>query len=333
MNRWLGNLEDFGRMSPHTLIELGPVHAVKDFSSLSMRPARVVELGSGTVSTVPPVNISSWNQGSQGSPLRAYPPRETEQFLVCPTLWWLHKQGYRPRVRVWEPNQLIGQAIQAGLTTHYLGLGQDPSHRALEVLRTGYVEQDRETLEGLSTLVRRGMKVALESPQMDGLSVVDAEVTIGSRRPDVIFRGSDGLVVDDNKVSRSLESGRIEARLAEYDHSWQLLDYAYHVQEHFGEPVVAARFHLIILSPRAQAIIHSIPLSPERLAQWHRSAEQVWLLMHRIEHGLLQPWMNLQACTNRGLHYGKRCGFYEACHDLEGDETRFSALYDVEEAR
>jgi hypothetical protein len=264
---------------------------------------------------------------------RHYSPSEVDLFLRCPMLWWLtRKRGWVSRVEpAWTPNRLVGSAVGAGLTILY---GQYPDkgwpekvspesqEEAHRVLVEGWVDQDGWSLEALQRLVDRGLDVAVKGPQMEGVqSVVMAEQGVYGRRPDVILRFPDGLVVDDNKVAMALDAHQEPYRLAEYDHSWQLLDYAWHVGEYLAEPVTLTRLHLIVLGPRKHVTLHQVPVTRERLDRWYESAAGVWRTMEEMEQGSRAVWMGLTACTNKGLHFGQpRCPMYDACHVYNGNE-------------
>jgi len=46
-----------------------------------------------------------------------------------------------------------------------------------------------------------------------------------------------------------------------------------------------------------------------------------------------EPWMNMEACTDRHLHFGKECQFIPACHDLVGNESLFEGVYKLREGQ
>ena len=114
-------------------------------------------------------------------------------------------------------------------------------------------------------------------------------------------------------------------RLLEAHHSWQLLDYAYHGAAWFARPVSRVGQGLVILGPKLKVEYSPVPITPERLNQWRKDAEVIWGRMWWNDGPRL--WHNWKACSDKHLHYGKRCVFFEACHDLCGDEARFPALY------
>ena len=114
-------------------------------------------------------------------------------------------------------------------------------------------------------------------------------------------------------------------------HSWQLLDYAWHAREWFGKPVGAVGQGIVVLGPSPGVLWAPVTVSPERLDQWHWDAQEVWALMDRSHMDLRSSarslWRNWEACTDKHLHFGKECVFVPACHQLNGDESRFSAVY------
>lgn len=306
------------------------VHDAVGSPSLSTKPPGTDVASSGIAFSVGGGNTSGPTLALDAVP--AYSPTQTETFLTCPMLWWYgHKQGWQMQGG-WTPNRLIGNAVDAGMKALWRGesLPKAQDWAAATVCRE-YVEQDTWSLDDLYARATLGVLLGSKSPHLNGMEIVAVEPSLNGRKPDVVLRSSEGLVVDDLKVSLSLDARSQEWRFEEYTHKWQFRDYAYHVQEEFKEPVVQVRVVQVVLSPRRHVPIHSIPMTQTLLDQWHRSAEQVWLLMHRMEQGLLHPWMNLRACTDTRQHFGKRCDMYEACHVFGGDTEQFSVLYQQKE--
>ena len=93
---------------------------------------------------------------------------------------------------------------------------------------------------------------------------------------------------------------------------------------------------IVVLGPSPGVLWAPVTISPERLDQWHRDAERVWLRMsvhagfgYKDEEtgSTWMPWRNWEACTDKHLHFGKECVFVPACHQLNGQESRFTAVY------
>ena len=299
---------------------------------------------SGTVSTVPPGSTSPPDQVTAQAGIPSYAPSSVDLFLRCPMLWWLTKRGWRPQVEPeWTPNRLVGAAVGAGLAEvyrHYDPMGDalqglssalQVAYRALE---GEWVEQETWTIPTLQKLVERGVRLALEGPQLQGMASVVLNEPHGlyGRRPDVVFRrmGDNRLVVDDDKVIMSLDARYEASRLAEYDHAWQIKDYAYHVGEYLAEPVAEGRYYLIVLGPRKHTTLHKVDVSPESLKRWYASATSIWQTMDAVERGVQEPWQNLLVCTSKSTHYGHRCPMYDACHVYHGDERAMLTLYERE---
>lgn len=322
-------------------VRLGVVRSVEGSNSSgeSSSPSQG-GLSSGTVSSVPPVSTSPPALLTDRDGIPSYAPSTTELFLRCPMLWLQTKRGLHPRVvPEWTPNQLVGSAIGLGLQYSYrqYDWAGDPlrtlpgalqaAYRALE---GGWVDQETWSIPTLQKLVERGVKLALEGPQLTGMkSVVLNEQGVYGRRPDVVFRREDGgLVVDDNKVTLSLDARYKGERLEGYTRGWQIRDYAYHVGYYFEEPVVETRYHLIILGPRKEVVLHPVIVSQDNLARWYRSAQAVWMTMWAIEQGHKEAWQNLGVCTNKGVHFGHRCTLYDFCHVFDADVARAESLYE-----
>lgn len=226
----------------------------------------------------------------------------------------------------WTPHRALGNAIHAGLAGYYLDLGDKlppgptPEDLAFDVLQREFEEGGPWTLAGLRKLVQKGLAAALASPLLGpDDQVVATEDTVGECRADLVIRTPGvGLRVWDWKTKLELKSEWVQRELAPYEESWQLLHTAWAVQEKYGEPVVEAGVQLIVLSPRCKAYPLSMKLDAERLASWLRTAERVWEVMAKDE-----PWMNTRSCRKYG-----RCDYWNACHVLAGDESRFPTLYE-----
>lgn len=310
--------------------QAAPALAVGGSACWSTKPPGLDEPSCGTASSAG-IGTTSGSTPVTDT-VKPYSPTETEVFLTCPMLWWYtDKQRWQSRAG-WTPNRLIGNAVDAGLKNLWRGgtfaYAIDTAEAAV---CKGYVRQDTWTLDDLYSRARQGVVLGANSAQLTGMSIIAVEPRINGRKPDLVLRSSEGLVVDDLKVSLSLDARAQSQRFEEYTHKWQFKDYAYHVQEEFGEPVTQVRVVQVVLSPRRHVPIHSIPMTAAGLTQWHQSAEQVWWLMHRMEQGLLQPWMNLRVCTDIRQHFGRRCEMYEGCHDFEGDTEKFSTIYTQKE--
>jgi len=316
-----------------------PVQSAEGSNSSDGRSSPVLGAhGCGTVSTAPPGSTSPPTKATAQGGISSYSPASTELFLKCPMLWVQTQRGVQPRVEPeWTPNRLIGTAVATGLSAayrqyDYIGSPLTTLPFALPVaytaLEAGWVEQDTWNLPALQKLVERGIRLAIEGPQLEGMqAVVLTEQDVYGRRPDVVFRRhGGGLVLDENKVTLSLDARYQEARLAEYDHAWQIRDYAYHVSLYLAEPITETRYQLLVLGPRKQVVLHKVALTAEALTQWYQSAQAVWAAMAAVEAGE-PPWQNLTACTNKGLHFGRRCWLHDFCHLCEGDAGRAESLY------
>jgi len=209
-----------------------------------------------------------------------------------------------------------------------------------------YEAQDTWALDGLQKLVTKGYNIwckeidaqgLLVGKQILGVELVDPynPVPPGVRVPRTIdcVLGGDGVIeVWDWKTKMRLDEQYIGETMRATLHQWQLLDYAWHVQEwerqgYFGgmvppRAVVRAGWGLVILAPTAKVRCIPVALTPERLQQWRRQAEIVWAKMASGD-----EWMNMEACTDRLLHFGQECAFLPACHELNGDENLYGGLY------
>ena len=95
------------------------------------------------------------------------------------------------------------------------------------------------------------------------------------------------------------------------------------------------RQHLVVCSPVARSVVETVAITPERLIQWTRSAEVVWVRMAEDEylasrsHKEAYP-MNWTSCwdfTRNEDGAPPGCPFFDGCHRLLGDTEKFSTLY------
>lgn len=257
----------------------------------------------------------------------------------------------------WAPHKLVGkafsQALQAALLPEgllilnpapesiaagNLALNTTSPEAILElVIRAGWQDQDDWPLETLVSLAKKGLKAALkETVQqiLDTETILATELDVGepgtepgqwsNARLDLLTeRGSD-LIVTDHKSALKLDTQWIPKRLIEAEADWQLLTYAWQVQERLNRPVTRLRRHLIVSSPKAKAYLHEYQLDQDFLQAWHRGAEKEWLYISSLKDLPLQELpMRLPSCYGK---YGK-CAFYEACHVANRDEAKMSVLY------
>lgn len=223
----------------------------------------------------------------------------------------------------------LGNAIHAGLAEHY-GPANDPFGVAYETLEREFVDGSEWTLEGCRKLVERGLAKGLETELLSPEGrVVGVERWVSHTKVDLISREPFGLVITDHKVKLELEKRKLEYTVRDYDPSWQLLQSAWAARNLFGETPKWARAHLIVLGPRPFTHVHSIPIDDARLDDFERSSIEHWATMEvQARPGLLPP-MNTRSCWR----YGRKCEFYDGCHVLSGDVTKFPSLYERKEAR
>jgi PD-(D/E)XK nuclease superfamily protein len=261
---------------------------------------------------------------SQRGGVPAYPPTAVRSWLVCPEFSRLGKL-WKPRVVAWQPNLLIGTMIHAGIAEHFRGHPATSIQNAMTAaLADGFVEQETWTKEALLALATKGIKLVVDNVTLTkGARIIAIEEKIHGRVVDLITSLDSKLTVYDWKSVMSLDSRYVTDRLNEFHHSWQLLDYAYHAQDYYQRQVESVSPVLVILGPRAMVRMQPVTISQERLKQWHDQAQTVWWAMAT---GI--TWMNMEACDDRHLFFGKSCPFKGGCHDLAGDESLFHSLYE-----
>lgn len=267
-----------------------------------------------------------------------YPPTQVEKWLTCPRLWHL-SQKYVLRSERWTPNKAIGTAVHIGVLEH-LRMVQEKRPTSMEhCIDAAFHSLDNEfdheqetwTLEACRTHVRKGVTMGIEANLPGGRPIVAVEPSIHGRKPDYILRDREGLMVDDLKVTMSLESKNLPYRQREYAHSWQGHDYLFWVSQYYAEPAVWWRPVLIILGPRQLVVPTPIRITPEKLKFWSPGAETLWRRMDkdkmRYEISGVQPPQNFRACTGKAHHYTEeQCPMYPICHTLMGDESVYPSM-------
>src|SRR2546422_7791812 len=95
-----------------------------------------------------------------GGPI--YPPHETKLYLTCPFKRYLSHR-WAPKGE-WTPHRLLGQALGKGIETYWgnqAGEIEGAWQAALGALKTGFIDQPKWTLEGLTKLLAKGLSEAL----------------------------------------------------------------------------------------------------------------------------------------------------------------------------
>ena len=296
------------------------------------------------------VENSSISSASLAAGCPSYPPSEVRNWMVCPAFWH-YSRTWEPRAAQWTPHALVGTAIHAGIAAYLRnpdteGTGPaSPLHVAIQTLGEGYVEQETWSLLSLSKLVEKGycaLRDAIQERWGVDLHQIYIEYADPHQDPR-ISRGRKYRVVDfvrchqgcepetfevwDWKTKINLDDQYLGEALRSGMHSWQLLDYSWHVQQWTGTTVTQAGHGLVVLGP-GKPKVHwpTVRITPERLTQWHAQARRIWSMMWHDEHmGLAR--MNFEACSDRHMHFGRECLFLPACHQLNGNQNLFSSLY------
>ncbi len=198
------------------------------------------------------------------------------------------------------------------------------------------------SLEGLSTLVSRGITSAAETTLAEMLKtekVVGSEVSIGSGRIDLVTSprltataidagvtpSEDYLIITDHKTSIQKAPRYIEADFKDIPLNWQLWDYAWRAQSYYGRPVRWIRIHQIILSPRTKCIMSEPSrINPENLKEWALNADIHW---HDMEKDDRLPFKELRQNWHHCLNKYGPCRAYQACHSFLRDEKQMESVY------
>lgn len=274
-----------------------------------------------------------------------YAPTSTMCYMQCPYLYHFRRE-WQPKQSIvaWTPNRLLGTAIAKGLEVYYkrlkyCSLGNtlsqvdidDAFESALEVIRTHFVSDQGWTLEGLEKLTTAGLKAGIKTGFPLGGQILEVEEKLDSGIPDLVYRAEDSqIVVIDHKVVLKQSPDYVGDKLMSYDTSWQLAHYASKLSAKYGEFVGRTGIHLITLSPKVKAYTHFITWSADRLAMWTTDAKEIWSDMdHANKTGHYRR--HYTHCQTYGVTPERRCEAFTACHELNGDETRYKVFYDHKE--
>ncbi len=254
-----------------------------------------------------------------------FSPYPTTAFQRCPRAWDYAKR-WQPRNEGGKTAMLIGTAVALGLESHYRDSQlsvEDCQRVATEYTELQYAEASDRSLEGVITLVRRGVKHGVATDL--GLSqVLGVEKFYGRTKPDLVGRNRAGqLVVIDHKVKMNLDDRWKQKELLKFDTNNQMFHYAWTVAQDMGEPVYEVIIHLIVLAPRVYTELHPIRIHQDHLAFWLEGVVKDWEAMAKGEN---QP--RFSACMDPWP-----CDYREGCHTFYGQESKFNVLYDKRQSR
>ena len=255
--------------------------------------------------------------------ISVYPPYQTATYQQCPMLWDLGKR-WKEREGVPTTARLIGTAVAAGLEAHFKG-SESPQDALTAVVEFQYQEGSDRSIEEVVTLSLKGLVLG-QKTHFGHKSVLAVEQPFARCRPDLVLRMPDGSVAPvDHKVKINLDPRYFSNECRAYNTDTQMMHYSMAVGESYGQHVGVVLVHLIILGPRPKTIVHPVKISPERLDYWRSGAERAWQEMHSIEYNGARVVPNFTSCITK---YGP-CAYYEGCHNLDGDGSRFGAIYDA----
>lgn len=251
-----------------------------------------------------------------------YSPTSTEAYQQCPQRYVYSREYKRLTTSSeWTPNLALGQAVHAGLAAFFTGEGWRAAADA--TLASHYQSNPRWPLKDLQQVARRGVQAGIKTGIQTHGEILAVEQRLHGCIVDLVYRSTHGqLVTVDHKTVLTAPAQHVWDRLRKYETSWQFAHEAWAAGEEFGagDASVLACVHLIVLQPRAKAYTHMVEYTAERRQVWYAQAQQWWAMM---ESGVkLQNWQHCQA-------YGaqRRCEFYEACHVLDGDTSKFPIFY------
>ena len=263
-------------------------------------------------------------------------PSEVTDYQRCAKYWFYkHIEGWRAPDSAWEPWQLMGSAVHAGLAC-YWRQRPDPYQDVVETLAAGW--PDNAPLEfSLSELTKQALKVLDTTLTWIWAHMTDAEPVLVEHTlradgctPDLVTREGGQLVVTDWKTHWNLDTDRVRYRLEGLDRVHQFNDYAYEVGKYLSKPVALVRKVVIVGSPKILVREATWTPTPQALEQWLTSARQVWQDMERVRAGERVASMNPNGCTLYGPKYP--CTYWEACWTCAGNQEKM-AQFLVKESR
>ena len=281
-----------------------------------------------------------------------YAPSHTLDYLRCPRLSQYARE-WEPAGEwmEWVPNLLVGQAIHAGIAWELNG--GVAVLEAVQVLAKGW-PHEIPGFEAAQDLMVKGLKKALGQDLLGGGRLVAVEECLDHEHMATAEDGSSSydpipgvcaiadmihetihgeLSVTDHKSKLVLDSKWINRQIRDTETSWQLFDYARRASLKYNRWVTEIRQHLVVCSPVARSVIETVAITPERLIQWTRSAEEVWGRMYDDELGAGWDWaypMNWTSCwdfTRNEDGAPPGCPYFDGCHRLLGDTTKFATIY------
>ena len=237
-------------------------------------------------------------------------PSSVNDFLACPRLWWLKRQGVQGRVR-------DESAMNLGIQFHSM---------MAEVMNGGaYVV----AWAGKPPLVSESVAYVMEQEgdTLKEQGVIGTEVNLGgdpaeaarhgrySGTCDLVTENGTGLTVTDYKTKMHMASQYADRELRETQRSWQLKQYAWFVQEQYGRPVTHVRKLLVTFGPVLKVWLVSYPVTQQELSAWYEQAKAIWWEMDQMLDGLMPTWQNGDSCERYGWEH--RCVMYGICWEGE----------------
>lgn len=219
-------------------------------------------------------------------------PSAVADFMACPRLWALNRQGVPGRER--DTTALdMGTAYHAAMAAYW-----------------GDKDVPEAWMDAVAATVPActGQLVAYELV----LGGPPDEAARHGRYPgtvDLVTEDAEGLIVTDYKTKgKKLSKREVERELRQTQRSWQLMNYAWFVKEQFRRPVTRIRKIVV-----ADQVYHAtVPVTQAQLMAWFSHALQVWMAMdHLDDQGWTRAVQSEAHCERYGWDW--RCQYYEHC--------------------
>ena len=293
--------------------------------------------------------------------MKIYSPTSTQDFMRCQRLWALRQMGWRsafigyPDVAMSTGTGIhrVGERVHKHIIEHGrtspMALSKetialfinDGIESATADVRAR-IEKGSRPLDKLedweqrvSDNVKRGGLAYLSS--FDSIipkdwTINEAELAFGAEDrskegyegcADILITDDYGLAIADIKTKTAFKTDYYrESFITQFRHSWQMLQYSWLTQRHYGE--LPKRFYLIMVEMKTKPVvsIHAYRLDPEELAAWEHTVVPVWAQMEQVEEGLAVPGIAAEHTA-----YGRLCPMYSACYTHRLDQKTMKMDY------
>lgn len=269
--------------------------------------------------------------------MKIFSPSQTTNFLTCPMLWSLSRQGWRSKTFNKATLYAVrGSAVSSGLETLTVTGSLDSALVSVEKAVSEEWDKNkidkREFVEFKSlplsqkeiTTQSNALVTAYAASPITVFEVLHSEYTFknhGYARADLIGKLNNGsiLPVDFKVKDQPVQKFYEYTTKQEFKYSWQMYHYCLAVSAEFNTDCL--QFGIVILWYDKKPKIEYVPfhITPVRFKLWYKSAIEVWARMEAMETGQVA----LHEVAEHRTKFGP-CEFTKACleHDRDPDLMR-----------